>query len=718
MIEGFIISTQIKNKRFDWDVERDCGVLINIDNNAAIWQGSLLPSFEIVDKAGTLFYADAKVNHISCITTSYMISLDYGDFGVGTLNCEMESWGIRFSKLSVTWSRPTRIIALYFGLRRMTAAEMQRAPRLDKPFWPDWSSEGYCIPCASSCPTKSFWRSWDMGDAILPLGSFGDAMGTPYAAAYPRPLYAAAVGGKNGWGCFGPGEIPDAPLSLKLQAATSCLQYLYREDLWTASNEIERIWREPLRFAWGDNGYDAYVQLYQSFPTAGAKAPHHLRSFLCTWGEFKEGRYNLKHFSDRAAQTTPADIIILDDYWETFDSSGKPNYALFPNFDEDLKYIEEMGYQIGLWQSITWVDRPEEFGLTNDDLLCGIDGKPRLWAWSGNPLSNRNYHYCLDPSSENAQRFIIERTRNIVTQFNPVALKLDFGYGVPGPDICTPRNPELRGERLCVELLKLISTTAKEINPQITIIYYGLHPLLHDYFDMLNLDDLGDAGDSAEYERIGHNQRCMWAALAAQHGMAINTSTGYYADALESILLDTAVVGVNGLTLGEYDHAGKKLNLKQLNRWHAMNCWRRRTCGWKPLWLDAEMGDMGREPAITSWGRVESTDEMDAITALTLRNKTKEMKAFVEVDYLAFTGEWALISQDNKDISITTQLVCIPFSEGTITLNRSFEAIEIHQFDDNRMQCVKTITKNQLPYLELTVSEEELSQIVGFVIIY
>ncbi|WP_162462952.1 hypothetical protein [Paenibacillus psychroresistens] len=76
-------------------------------------------------------------------------------------------------------------------------------------------------------------------------------------------------------------------------------------------------------------------------------------------------------------------------------------------------------------------------------------------------------------------------------------------------------------------------------------------------------------------------------------GMAINTSTGYFWDTLDSILLDTAVVGVNGLTLGVEDTNGNTLTEDLQNQWNALQHWRRRTCGWRPLWLEADLGGLG-----------------------------------------------------------------------------------------------------------------------------
>ncbi|GAA3400541.1 hypothetical protein ACFFNY_16215 [Paenibacillus hodogayensis] len=713
------ISMDMNRNRFHWDLETDAARLTDASTSAVVWRGGLLPSFELVLSPGSTAYADARVSGVSqTAPTIRTLDLDFGEYGAGTLQVVLEPWGIRFASLAVDWRMPVGIVAMHFGSRRMTATELQRAPRLDKAFWPSWRAERYCIPCAGTGPTRSMFRAWDLGDATLPLGSFGGATGSLYAGAFPRPLYAAAMGEAKTWLAFGPGVIPDAPLSLKVQGSTASLHYAYREDLWQPSDPQRREWREPLRIAAGESAYDAYDRLYRTFPVGPAKHPRHFRTFLCTWGDFRLRRFDLKGYADRVAQTLPAEMIVIDDPWESSMGSGEPNAKLFPEFDRDIDYLKAKGYAIALWQSVGWIDRPEEFGLDDNDLLCGADGKPRLWTWAGDPIAGTRYHYCLDPSSERARTYLTDRTERLVKRYGPVALKLDFGYGFPGPDAAVPRDPALRGERLCAELLRIVGAAAKAVSPDITIIYYGLHPLLHPLTDMINIDDLGDAGESAAYERSGHNQRCMWAALAAAHGMPVNTSTGYFAGAVESILLDTAVVGANGLTLGEFDSDGQRMTETHLCRWHALERWGRRTSRWKPLWLDADPGISGEEPSIISWGRVEDINGSDRITALALRGSPEGETAYDGLAGIRFSGQWAIVSQDERDVFETKRLACIPFSPGTISIDRTFTAVESYRLADGRavLAATETAAETSGTSLALHADPTGTGPLVGFVV--
>ncbi|QJD86470.1 hypothetical protein [Cohnella herbarum] len=726
------IVARVAGKCLIWDTEKDRAVLGHEPESGEIesssltrvcWSGSLLPAFEIASADGRTDYVKASVASVTVAEASarriYHLALSLDGYGSGSFVCEETDWGLRFSRLEVSWLSDTRVISLQYGTRLMTDIELARAPRLDHAFWPDWSSEGYCVPAAGSSPTHSFWRSWDMGDARLPLGSYGDAMGTPYAAAFPRPMYAAAMGGRDGWLAFGPGDIPDAPLTLQLQSVTACLHYSYREDLWTSPDLRKREWIDPLRLTWADTGYEALLRLYTSFGPFEPKSPRHARSFICTWGDFKEGRYDLKRYKERVSSSVEADMIILDDRWETYNGSGEPDLERFPDFEADLDGLREQGYDIAVWQSIGWLDNPEKSGLSSQDLLCGLDGVPRQWRWSGNPIGEGGYHYLLDPSSERTRQLIVERTQRLVRKWRPAALKLDFGYGYPGPDVCVPRDPAYRGERLAYSLLKLTYEAAKAIDPDISIIYYGIHPLMRDVTDLINMDDLGDAGDSAVHEIAGHNQRCLWASLAASHGMPINTSTGYYWDAFGSILLDTAVVGVNGLTIGEFDNEGNRITDADKNRWAALQTWHRRTCGWKPLWLEADTGSLKGEPKLVSWGRIESLSGRDTLTSLVLRNDRSEAKGYDPVPYIRFTGQWALISLDDRDLAASNSFVCIPFSAGTLSIDGTFTSARVYGAIDGHLTILSTLpgsTSIGEPELRIAVSQEDLSGIAGFVI--
>ena len=96
--------------------------------------------------------------------------------------------------------------------------------------------------------------------------------------------------------------------------------------------------------------------------------------------------------------------------------------------------------KLGFWQAIGWVHEPEKLGLGPADLLCGADGRPRRVTWCMN-LDSADASYCLDPASAPARTFLRERTQQrVMKQYEPRLLKLDFGYGLPGPDVAASRS--------------------------------------------------------------------------------------------------------------------------------------------------------------------------------------------------------------------------------------------------------------------------------------
>ncbi len=715
-----IIEHEANNRTFRWDSESGEGVAqIRASNDRPFWRGSLLPAFFLRSLEKEI-YVDAQISGTSDTAQgSIELSMSFEDHGTGTMTLSREHWGIRVSRIAVEWSRPTAIVSMHVGTRQLTA-DQARATNLPQSFWPTWSAPEYCVPCVESNPTRSFWRSWNLGDATLPLGSFGDALGTPYAAAYPRPVYAAAMGEAGQWVSLGVGSIPDAALLLQLRASTGAFEWRYREDLWGAPDELHRTWEDPFRIAWGSSAYEAFSRLYGGFDVGVQKSPHHSRTFVCTWGDFKQGDYDLGAKALRSAETTPADVMVIDDHWESWTGSGVPHPTRFPNLSQDVESIRAAGFEAGFWEPVAWVHAPQEVGLTDDDLLCGIDGNPRRWKWSGNPLDSDSTHYLLDPASPKARAFLDERTARVMREFGAVTLKLDFGYSIPGPDVCTSRDPRLRGERLAVEFLRIIGDAARRENPDVTIIYYGVHPLLHDLFDLVSLDDLGDAGPSAEREVDGHSQRCMWAALAGEHGMPVNTSTGYFWEPVTQFLLDTAVVGACGITVGQVDRDGQSATRRQLALWHAILAWRRRATKWRPVWLDVDMGGGGTEPRIRSWAR-EEADGVHGIahggrvTAVVFRSPSRDVVAKSGLPFLSVTGDWAAISQDGLDLRQSREIALIPASDGSVTIGRKVISVERYEVSGHRLVAVGDASMPAEP-CEVSRAQEESDDLAGFIV--
>ena len=601
--------------------------------------------------------------------TRDLMSLRFADVATGMLTIRRDPEGIRFERLAIHWTRtPMAIVALYFGTALLTPEQRAMVPSLDLPFWPDWEADGFGIPSAKGGPLQSFFRRWDFGNANIPLGSFGPSMGTPYAAAYPRPLYSAAMGGPDGWVAFGSGTVPDAALTLRIRSSNADLEYLYREDLWGALTGTDRVWDEPFRLYWAHDAWDAYLRLFQSFPSTPPSAAAHQESHWNSWGNFRLNHFGLRGLADQVADHIGAKILVLDDGWETNRSSGIPNLSRYPDFSEDMAYVRKKGLELGFWQACGWVDDPEAAGLKPEDLLRGIDGVPRRVNWAMSTQAEP-HDYVLDPSSPRAREFLRQRTIRIMRDLQPRLLKLDFGYGLPGPDVAVPRDPAMRGERFSYTLLKTIAEAAREIDPTVTIQYYSIHPLMAPIEDLITLDDMGDAGGQ---EAAGHGEWSIWAALAGEQGRAINASSGYDWREDNEILLDTAIIGAPGSVLPLPADGGPPPAGLDLHHRRALVLWYRHTTLWKPLWLNSEKGALGQEPRSRCFGRLEPIRGEDRLTALVLRPEAAGENSMdvPGLGKVSWQGRWAMIAQDDEGLATSKRVACIPFDGGSLRFSR------------------------------------------------
>lgn len=710
------LSLRTNEYEFDWNPQTDVAHVRPADSGTSIWRGSLLPLFWLRLADGTRRCVKATVvgqDHIEN-KDARKLTLRFDELGSGNIEVAILREGISFERLIVRWNdQPApAIISMHFGSAPLTPDQSDIVPTLDVPFWPNWTSDGFCIPSAKGAPIQSFFRCWDFGHATLPLGSFGPQMGTPYAAAFPRPLYAMAMGSDAGWVIAGPGEVPDAAMSLQIKSSSAALEFLYREDLWGAGPST-REWKSPLRLCWAKDAWAAYERLFETFDIPASDGKRHSRSSINSWGSFKIGDFDIRRLADRTVDLG-AQMLVIDDLWETFNGSGEPDLGRFPRFDDDLEYVRSKGLAIGVWQSIGWIDDPASVGLTNDDLLCGADGRPRRANWAMNPHGPPSrFHYCLDVSSPRTRSFIRERVGRVMRRFSPVLLKLDFGYGLPGPDVAVAKDIRLRGERMSYELMRLTVEAAREIDPNVTIQYYGIHPLMRPLTDVIALDDLGDAG---AYEAAGHGQWSVWSALVGASGMAIMASSGYDWAVDEEILLDSAVIGAPGCVLPIDGVAKGEMTPSRLCHRRAVARWFRRSSRWKPLWLDTERGRSTTEPLTKCWGRIENFDGVDCLTSLVLRMTDLRQTPPPAIPVRNWSGRWAIIAQDDRSIESSRAVVCIPMDSGDLTLHMQHSPTRVLAITGSGERVAQEVTVKG-SVVRIAVDPNTTGEVLGYVIV-
>ncbi|WOO41986.1 hypothetical protein [Rubellicoccus peritrichatus] len=654
----------------DWDLQSDRLRVYRGSEDQMVWEGPLLPSLWLAPSGGERLFVKAEVSGFKPgdNATSGELELVFPDVANGQMRFTILEDSLRIESFSLHWlGQPIPIIAMYIGAVEMGEEERRIVPSLDVPFWPAWLAEGVCIPGGKTGPIQSFFRNWELGHSRIALGNFAPAMGSLYGAAYPRPLLACGMGGKHGWVVLGTPSAPDGALTFQTRSSCACLEILYREDLWGSVDQPTRTWEDFLHVTWGDHPVEVYGRFY--YPEqAETKPSGHQLSWWNTWGDFKERVFELDDTAERSKNSFDVDVLVYDDLWETMNSSGDPNYERFPEFDQSVQKALDLGLKIGFWQSVGWLDDPEVFDLDKNDLLCGADGEPRQCSWSFDPFSKAPRHYALDPSSPRARQFLIERTKRVIERYPTSLLKLDFCYGLPGPDVAVPRDLEWRGERMGIGLFDIIAKTALEVRPDIIIVCYSLSPLFAKYGNIVSLDDLGDA---AGREAEGHGQWSAWATIAGRGGLAINASSGYHWEAERDVLLNTAVIGAPGGILPTYMADGSEMPKEQFRPRRALAKWFRRTAGWKPLWLNSHLGDFNRDPEINCWGRLEVLDGEERLVSLALRSEAHESGLIDRFPNLGWEGDWAIISQDDQAIEKSSAVAFIPIGLGKLSIDYS-----------------------------------------------
>ena len=676
--------------------------LVRAGRGRPLWTGTLLPALELA-------FADGTKQTLTASTTTVdggSIGLDFGEHARGSARWVRVDGGANLEDLELELGAGVRLIALWFGLApydRGSGASVSP----DQTAWPDWRADEFCVPSARPAPAASFFRRWDLGQASVALGAFGPSLGAPYGAAFPRPVLASGFGDDDGWLVIGCGELPDAAVTLEVRATSAAMRWLYREDLWGPAGRT-RFWSSALRVRWDDDAWGAWSAYQDSFPDHDrAPVESAALSTWNTWGDFLAEDYRLAEQIAATAEIS-ARTLVIDDRWESWVSSGRPHRDRFPSFDADLVIARERGLEIGFWQSVGWVADLDEAGLTRDDVLLDVEGEPVRANWAMDPRDPAA-HWALDPSSPRARAFLERRTRALIQEFRPRVLKLDFGYGLPDPNVAVPRDPAVRGERMSDAFYRVITEAARDEDPSVAILMYGIHPLYVAHADVISLDDMGDHGRTREGE--GHRHWSVWAALLSHRNVVLAGSSGYDWSQDHEVLLDTAVLGSPGAVLSlVFDPP----TARQRAARRALNTWHRPFSRWHPLWLDSHRGNAHRQPEIGSWGRLEMRPDGDVLAALALR------AGHAGIDGISHDGSWALLALDDSDLRTPRgRVAVVPLTPGVLRIAASQPPVDLVR----RIGGIDGPPNESVQYsngvLEFTAQVDELDQgLEGWVVQY
>ncbi len=694
---------------FQWNIENDLAKTSKQSSVQQIWSGSLLPSFLIEDEQGEKQYIKAEVseNGISTENGKTILALDFGEFATGEMIVSKRDWGVAIEKFSLKWTKSIpNIIELYFGTSMVSDEGKAFLEADELGFRGDWSAAGFCVPGAKEGTAQSYFRMWDYGQTTIALGNYGPLMGTLYGAAFPRPVLGFAMGNDDGWTAFGAGSIPDAAMLLQLRNTHGYIKYVYREDLW-GSGDQERVWENPLRITFGDNSWLAFRDYFDSFPPKEPISEVHSKSIWNTWGNWKNKEYPIRPMVDFSGRVA-AELFIVDDPWEESQGLGRPSFERFPNFYEDFQYIDDNQMQRGIWETLGWLTDTAKAGLTSADLIVNKDGIPCKSSWSFDPFGTG--FYCIDISSERSQKFLQERTIWTMENIKPKIIKLDFGYGMPSPNMGVPRNSAIRGERYSYELFKLIVDAAKSVDPDVTIMYYGINPLFLSVVEMVSLDDQGDLWHAV---KEGHDQWSIWASLLSNKQVVISGSSGYDWHQDDDVILNSIILGAPGAVLGTHLEDGSPVPEKYLNRRLAANTWYRKNIHWEPVWLNSHVGDLTNPPEIKCWGREDVINGDNVLTALILDgSKDQSIETLMPLEW---EGRWAVISQTDENIFNSSKLVVVPFDSGGFSIQLSRKPTSVEKISINGTETYSD-WKWEGGSIILEVDETLLSKTAGFTI--
>jgi hypothetical protein len=256
--------------------------------------------------------------------------------------------------------------------------------------------------------------------------------------------------------------------------------------------------------------------------------------------------------------------------------------------------------------------------------------------------------------------------------------------------------------------MKIISEAAKSVDPDVTIMYYGISPLFLPIVDMVSLDDQGDLWYAV---KEGHDQWSIWASLLSDQQVAISGSSGYDWHKDDEVVLNSFILGSPGAVLATHLDDGSPVPKKYLNRRLALNTWFRKTVQWEPIWLNSHLGSLTGPPELNCWGRQEKIDGKDELTALVLSEAGKvDLK---ELEAFGWEGRWALVSQTGEGILTTRQLAVIPFDAGFISIQLPEKPESIQKLSiDGENPFTDWEWHNRK--LTIRVNEAALSKTAGF----
>ena len=486
--------------------------------------------------------------------------------------------------------------------------------------------------------------------------------------------------------CCGLTELPNADLYLEQKHGRGSVVFDYRGDLWGHLRGPAKLTLGAgLLWVIAPNYYEAIRGYYRGLLSAGivhqkVNSPRKMATMLspqwCTWGEqmvTKKDGSNLdqaaleKFYHDLKSSGLSAGLFSIDDQWEGKYGALEHSAERLPHFEQFLEKLRSDGLRLGLWAAFMRCEDPSALGLTPEQMLRQVDGKPYFIKYGAQSW------YILDFTRPEVQKILRDRARQFVRRYKPDLVKFDFGYEIPVLDTVAPHDMHWAGERMLAKGLDVVVNAMREENPDIVVMYYQLSPLFTEYLDLHSIDDLGM--DKGEYD-LEANRRFFFCGLCGEFGMPTYGSSGYEWASAPEIWFDSVGIGTIGsiVSFDPSDDAGGKATPAILAKYNGLTHLVRPSTEFTVQPLDPVFVFAARGAHASSWVRFENSK---AVLVALRAQRLDGGPGRTEFGGVVSTTASVVVASTTADaLERATNLAVVPYGDGQLTLRHRFQASE------------------------------------------
>ncbi|HEX3811362.1 MAG TPA: hypothetical protein VHX59_00850 [Mycobacteriales bacterium] len=519
----------------------------------------------------------------------------------------------------------------------------------------------------ASRPTSSFHQQPFLPSYLFAF--YSEDAGSIYRVGLPAARSGAA--------CMGLTGVPAGNPVLNIESSRFSAAITYRGDLWGTGPEAAVGTRWLI--AVGEDWYSAtreYVRGLVAEGHAQRRTPADVPASAFwpeydTWGD-QIARAKVGNALDQAAleemygdlraSGLQAKLFVIDDLWETAPGSLTHCPRRFAHFDEFREQLSRDGMELGLWTAFPRCGDFRDYGLDESAVLRTADGKPYFHA---NDFYGTGGWYIFDPTDPRVQRHFRERATELVRRYRPKLVKIDFGYEIPTLDTVAPHDIACAGDRLFEKFLDVIVGALKAADPEITVQYYSLTPLLARHWDHLSLDDMWMSRGNF-HDAFG--KRAVVASIAGELGLPVYGSTGYDWASVPEIWLDSPVLGTIGaMAPFAGDISGERPTPGLIAKYNGLTRLTRTNGRYDVEFLDrdanARLHNPLLGPSAGSWARRE--EQGVTVVALRPAPDSAEYPGIVRT-----TAPAVVASLDENGLDSARRLGIVPFGDGECTFVR------------------------------------------------